>query len=59
MKIRVQDGRVFQGTPRQLVQQMQDIAIGEHVDWVAARAGQFDGVALSVTGDTDGLSQTR
>jgi hypothetical protein len=36
---------VFQGTPRQIVQQMQDIAMGapsmtlsEYVDWVAARA---------------------
>lgn len=60
MKIRVQDGRVYQGTARQIVQQMQDIAMGapsmtltDYVDWVAARAGQFEGVPLEPKGATD------
>lgn len=60
MKIRVQDGRVYQGTARQIVQQMQDISmgapamtLGQYVDWVAARAGTFEGVAIEPKGTTD------
>ena len=51
---------MFQGTARQIVQQMQDIAmgapsmnLGEYCDWVAARAGTFEGVAIEPRGTTD------
>jgi len=60
MKIRMQDGRVFEGTPVQIVQSMKSIALGaptgtlgEYVDWVASRAGAIDGVALGSEGATD------
>ncbi len=45
MKIMMRDGRVFQGTPKQIVQAMQDIAmpvqhlsLSEYMEWVAANA---------------------
>lgn len=60
MKLRVQDGRVFDGTPVQIVQSMKSIALGaptmtlgQYVDWVAARAGAIEGLALEVGGVTD------
>lgn len=60
MKIRMRDDRVFQGTPRQIVRAMQDIAFGvddftvrQYVEWVAANALKFEGVELAVKGDTD------
>jgi hypothetical protein len=60
MKIRMRDDRVFQGTPRQIVRAMQDIAFGvddftvrQYVAWVAANALKFEGVELAVQGDTD------
>ena len=60
MKIRMRDDRVFQGTPRQIVRAMQDIAFGvddftvrQYVEWVAANALKFEGVELAVRGDTD------
>jgi hypothetical protein len=60
MKIRMRDDRVFQGTPRQIVRAMQDIAFGvddftlrQYVEWVAANALKFEGVELTVKGDTD------
>jgi len=60
MKIRMRDERVFQGTPRQIVRAMQDIAFGvndftfrQYIDWVVANAQKFEGVELTVTGETD------
>lgn len=60
MRIRVQDGRVFEGTATQIVQSMKSIAMGapsmslsEYIDWVAARAGTIEGTALDVRGTTD------
>lgn len=60
MKVRAQDGRVFDGTPIQIVQSMKSIALGapnmtlgQYVDWVAARAEAIEGVALEVGGVTD------
>jgi len=60
MKIRMRDERVFQGTPRQIVRAMQDIAFGvndftfrQYIDWVVANAQKFEGVELTLTGETD------
>jgi hypothetical protein len=60
MKLKTRDDRVFQGTPRQIVRAMQDIAFGvddftlpKYVEWVAANALKFEGVELAVKGDTD------
>lgn len=60
MKIMMRDDRVFTGTPLQIVRAMQDIAFGvddftvrQYVEWVAANALKFEGVALTVVGDTD------
>ena len=60
MRIRMTDGRVFQGTGLQIVRAMQDVAFGvdaftvaEYVDWVARNAGSIDGAAFSVSGATD------
>ena len=60
MKIRVQDGRVFEGTATQIVQSMKSIALGaprmtlsEYVDWVAVRAGAIEGVELTIAGTSD------
>lgn len=60
MKIRMRDGRVFLGTPRQIVQAMQDIAFGvdalttrEYIEWVATSALEFEGVQISLAGETD------
>lgn len=51
MKIMMRDGRVFQGTPKQIVQAMQDIAmpaqhlsLTEYMAWVADNALRFEGV---------------
>jgi hypothetical protein len=56
----MRDERVFQGTPRQIVRAMQDIAFGvndftfrQYIDWVVANAQKFEGVELTVTGETD------
>lgn len=60
MRIVMRDGRVFQGTPKQIVKAMQDIAFGvedftvpEYIDWVVANARKFEDVELDVRGDTD------
>ncbi len=60
MKIRVQDGRVFEGTATQIVQSMKSIALGaprmtlsEYIDWVATRAGAIEGMPLAVAGASD------
>jgi hypothetical protein len=60
MKIRMRDDREFQGTPRQIVRAMQDIAFGvddftlrKYIEWVVANAQKFEGVELNVIGETD------
>jgi hypothetical protein len=60
MKLVIQDGRVFQGTPLQIVKTMQDIAFGvgdftvpKYVAWVVDNAQRFEGVELAVAGETD------
>ena len=59
MKITTRDGRVFQGTPIQIVKAMQDIAFGvadatpdEYIDWVVDNARRFEGVELKSSGAT-------
>jgi hypothetical protein len=60
MTITMRDGRVFQGTPLQIVKAMQDIAFGvddltvpEYIAWVVANARKFEEVELRITGATD------
>jgi hypothetical protein len=60
MKIRTQEGRMFQGTPVQIVRAMQDIAFGaadftlsQYIDWVISNVQRFEGPELHVQGDTD------
>jgi hypothetical protein len=60
MTITMRDGRVFQGTPLQIVKAMQDIAFGvddltvpEYIAWVVANARKFEDVELAITGATD------
>ena len=61
MKIRINaDGRVLQGTPKQIVEAMQSIAfgqedrtLGEYIDWAAEMASSMMGVELKVSGETD------
>jgi hypothetical protein len=60
MKIMLQDGRLMQGTPKQIVQQMRDLAtffegksFSEYIDWVVANTLRFEGFELHITGETD------
>ena len=61
MKIRINaDGRVLQGTPKQIVEAMQSIAfgqedrtLGEYIDWATEMASSMMGVELKVSGETD------
>ncbi len=61
MRIRIgSDGRVLQGTPKQIVQAMQYIAFGqqdrslsEYIEWVAEQVARTEGVDLVVEGATD------
>ena len=60
MRILLSDGRVFSGTPLQIVRAMQDVAFGaehfstaEYIDWVATNAERAEGVALQIEGETD------
>jgi hypothetical protein len=60
MKLQMRDGRVFQGTPMQIVKAMQDVAFGvgdftvpRYVAWVVDNARRFEGVELAVEGETD------
>jgi hypothetical protein len=60
MQIRMNDGRVFQGTAAQIVRAMQDVAFGvetftmaEYIDWVAKKAGEFEGQELAISSGTD------
>ena len=60
MKIRINaDGRVLQGTPKQIVEAMQSIAFGqdnrtlsEYIDWIVDQVQRMEGVALEVEGET-------
>lgn len=61
MKIRMMsDGRVFQGTPKQIVEAMQYIAfgqenrtLGEYIDWLVDQVQRLESTELKVEGTTD------
>lgn len=61
MRIRMlNDGRVFQGTPKQIVEAMQYIAfgqenrtLGEYIDWLVDQVERLESTSLRVEGDTD------
>lgn len=61
MRIRMTgDGRVFQGTPKQIVEAMQYIAfgqehrtLGEYIDWAVGQLERLQSITLEVRGDTD------
>jgi aromatic ring-cleaving dioxygenase len=61
MRIRiVSDGRVFDGSPTQIIKQMQQIAFGkeqftlaEYIDWLVEQTARFEGITLNVTGETE------
>lgn len=60
MRIGMKDGRVFKGTPLQIVRAMQDVAFGsedfttaKYIVWVVSNALRFDEIALDVKGETD------
>lgn len=53
MKIELRDGRVFEGTPIEIVRAMQGLAfgvehltLGQYVAWVASNARTFENVDL-------------
>jgi hypothetical protein len=56
----VRDGRVFQGTPKQIVEAMQYIAfgqenrtLGEYIDWLVDQVQRLESIDLKVEGETD------
>lgn len=58
-RIVMRDGRVFEGTPVEIVRDMKFLAFGvDHLDldgyitWVAANARKFEGVFLETEGPT-------
>ncbi len=60
MEIVMRDGRVFKGTPVEIVRDMKEIAFGveqltlsEYIDWVAANARKFEDVELRIVGATE------
>lgn len=61
MRIRMtSDGRVFQGTPKQIVEAMQYIAfgqenrtLGEYIDWLVDQVQRLESTELKVEGATD------
>ena len=61
MRIRMlRDGRVFQGTPKQIVEAMQYIAfgqenrtLGEYIDWLVDQVQRLESIDLKVDGETD------
>jgi hypothetical protein len=60
MKIRMRDGREFEGTPVEIVRAMKEIAWGveqmtlsEYIDWVAANAKRVEQVRLDVGGESE------
>ena len=61
MRIRMRgDGRVFEGTPKQIVEGMQFIAFGqenrtlsEYIDWLVDQVQRLESMELNVTGEND------
>ncbi|MBU1242941.1 hypothetical protein KJ612_07045 [Myxococcota bacterium] len=61
MRIKItSDGRVLQGTAKQIVEAMQYVAFGqqdrtltEYIDWAAEQASRMNEVDLRITGSTD------
>jgi hypothetical protein len=56
----LRDGRVFQGTPKQIVEAMQYIAfgqenrtLGEYIDWLVDQVQRLESIDLKVEGETD------
>jgi hypothetical protein len=56
----IRDGRVLEGTPRQMVEAMRYIAfgqehrtLGEYIDWLVDQIGRLESIALKVDGETD------
>lgn len=57
MKLTMRDGRVFEGTPAEMVRAMQALAFGveklsidAYIDWVVTNVRRFEGVELVVDG---------
>ena len=58
MRIRLNhDGRVFEGTPIQIIEDMKSIAFGqegrsveEYIDWVVGQIERFQKISVNVTG---------
>lgn len=60
MQLKLKDGRVVQGTARQIVSTMRSVAqfstartLGEYIDWVTSNTGAFEGISLDVKGETE------
>ena len=61
MRIRLMsDGRVLEGTAKQIVEAMQYIAfgqetrtLGEYIDWLTDQVERLEQTALNIEGDTD------
>lgn len=59
MKIVMRDHQVFEGSPLQIVRQMQDLAFGapeplaDYLAWVASNARKMDGVEFAIRGETE------
>ena len=61
MRIRLMnDGRVLEGTAKQIVEAMQYIAfgqetrtLGEYIDWLVGQVERLEQIPLKVEGDTD------
>jgi hypothetical protein len=61
MRIKINaDGRVLEGTAKQIVEAMQYVAFGqqdrtltEYIDWAAEMASRMNEVDLRITGSTD------
>jgi len=61
MRIKItSDGRVLQGTAKQIVEAMQYVAFGqenrtlsEYIDWAADQARRMNEIDLPITGSTD------
>jgi len=57
MKLTMRDGRVFEGTPVEIIRAMQALAFGveglsvdAYIDWVIENARRFEGVELVAAG---------
>lgn len=61
MRIRIlSDGRVFQGTAQQIVEQMHFLAFGkenrslsEYVDWLVDQIQRMESISITVKGEND------